>query len=247
LDLFATGLMIALVGSATRLARYIVLADKSYRAGIRFGSQTDTLDPQGTILRTAPLPDPQIIRQTLDQFIGQIEQIPPEYSAIHIDGKRAYERVLAGESLEMAPRKIRIDRIDLVDYCDGLLTIDVDCSKGTYIRSLARDIGLALNSAAHLETLDRTRVGPFLVQDAHDPSGAQLPQLITGRTMLAAMPGMVSLTVDSEELVRIRHGQAFEPITNESPVALLDDQDQIIAVMEKVSNRWQYALVIPEH
>jgi tRNA pseudouridine55 synthase len=171
LDKFATGLLIVLVGNYTRLNPWFTGLDKEYLAEIRFGTETNTLDIYGKVVKERPLPDKEQIVEALKTFVGEISQVPPEYSAIHINGVRAYKMALSGDALEMAPRKVRIEELELLDmafYGEKVISIRIRvlCSKGTYIRSLARDIGEAVNSCGYLTYLKRNSIGPFLVSDS---------------------------------------------------------------------------------
>lgn len=169
LDSFADGLLVVLTGSLTRLVPHITNFDKTYLALVEFGSETDTLDPTGKIIKqTEKIPAEDEVRNVLQKFIGEIEQVPPLYSAIHIDGKRASEIARDGRTAEIKPRKVRISSINLLDFYEKYALIEVSCSKGTYIRSLARDIALACGSAGHLRALRRTNVGPYNLCDAVD-------------------------------------------------------------------------------
>lgn len=178
LDTFADGLLVALSGRLTRLAPCITGCDKEYLASIIFGSETDTLDPDGAVVRTAPLPLFADIEKALPSLRGTIMQIPPAYSALHVDGRRASDLVRKGESVDMPARKITVHSLDIIACItdDGSparpesrisrLNLRVGCSKGTYIRSLARDLASITGSAAHLGNLRRTRIGPFSLDDA---------------------------------------------------------------------------------
>ena len=172
LDNFAQGLLVVCTGRLTRLAGKITEFDKSYKAVIKFGSETDTLDYEGNIIRNAELPDEKTVREVINSFIGEQKQTPPAFSAIHIEGKRASELVRKGLEVELPSRQITVydakileikkDENDKVIAC----LVDFSVSKGTYIRCLARDIGNACSSAAHLIGLYRTRVGDFNVENA---------------------------------------------------------------------------------
>lgn len=166
LDRFATGLLVVLVGGYSRLAPYFTALDKRYAALVRFGRETSTLDPEGEVVAEAPPPSLAELEAVLSLFRGPILQAPPAYSAIHIDGKRAYERVLAGEVLEMAARPVVIHELELEGYDGRDARLSVRCSSGTYIRSLARDIALAAGSRASLAALERGAIGPILLADA---------------------------------------------------------------------------------
>ena len=166
LDSFADGLLVVLVGKLTHLVPHITNFDKTYIALIEFGSETDTLEPTGQVVKTGKIPAKEEVESVLPKFLGEIDQIPPAYSALHVDGKRASDLMREGKSVELKPRKITISSIILLDFTDKFARIEVSCSKGTYIRSLARDIALACGTVAHLKELKRTRVGPFKLEDA---------------------------------------------------------------------------------
>jgi tRNA pseudouridine55 synthase len=166
LDKFATGVLPILTGACTRLASYLVDSRKSYEAVFSFGSQTDTLDPEGSVVLTADPPDEKTLKGALPGFTGKILQIPPEYSAIHVGGKRAHELMRSGEKPNMEARQVEIYSIELVSFDGRSARLKVDCSKGTYIRSLARDLGLACGSAAHVIELRRTRTAGFSADEA---------------------------------------------------------------------------------
>ncbi|UTC82113.1 tRNA pseudouridine(55) synthase TruB [Treponema denticola] len=186
LDLFADGLLVLLTGQLTRLADIISVEKKTYEAWMEFGTETDTLDPEGEPILTAPLPSYKNLTESIPSFLGKILQRPPEFSAIKINGKRASDRIRHGEKIEIAERKIEIFKIGL----RGIITdsgleftekdflntntelkikyvhISVECSKGTYIRSLVRDLARKASSCAYVRALRRTTVGNFKLEDA---------------------------------------------------------------------------------
>lgn len=166
LDSFAEGLLVVLVGKMTRLVPYITATEKRYQAVVAFGSETDTLEPSGQVVSQASVPSCQKLESVLSQFRGRISQVPPLYSAIHLDGKRASDLVRAGQQAQIPSREITIHSLELIDFDGQFGLLDVTCSKGTYIRSLARDIALAAGSRGHLVALRRTGVGPFRLEDA---------------------------------------------------------------------------------
>ncbi len=170
LDKFATGLLIALLGSSSRLASVFSGLDKRYRAVVRFGAETATLDPEGEVVAEAPCPDLASIEAVLPGFRGRIMQKPPAYSALHIDGKRAYERALRGEVIDMVARPVTIHGLVLESWNGQDGVFDVSCSSGTYIRSLARDIAVAAGSRASLVALERSSIGPIGLSQAVSPS-----------------------------------------------------------------------------
>lgn len=178
LDTFADGLLVALSGRLTRLAPCITGCDKEYLASILFGTETDTLDPDGIVVREASFPLFIDIQKTLPSLRGPIMQIPPAYSALHVDGQRASDLVRKGGVVDMPARKITVHSLEIIDCVTGdgaavqpesrisRLDLRIGCSKGTYIRSIARDLAAITGSAAHLGNLRRTRIGPFSLDDA---------------------------------------------------------------------------------
>lgn len=172
LDSFAQGLLVVCCGRLTRLAGNITEFDKSYKAIIKFGQETDTLECTGQIIKNAPLPTLQSLENALKKFNGNIMQTPPAFSAIHVDGKRASDLAREGKTAQLKPRPVtifdakiietKLNSDNLVEYAQ----IDFSVSKGTYIRSLARDIAYECGSAAHLVGLYRTKVGNFKIEDA---------------------------------------------------------------------------------
>lgn len=168
LDPLASGVLVVALGNATRLVEYLTADDKAYRTVIAFGSETATDDAEGEITRTAPADhlDEPTITAALDAFRGTITQIPPSYSAISVGGERLHALARRGVSVTAPPRQVTIDAIDLVEWDAPRATIDIACGKGTYVRSIARDLGTALGSAAHVAGLRRTRSGTFRIEEA---------------------------------------------------------------------------------
>ncbi len=166
LDKFASGLMVVLIGGATKLNPVFSSFDKEYIASIVFGEETDTLDPEGTVTATAPLPSFSVLESVIPSFLGKQKQIPPVYSAIHVDGRRAYREARRGNAPDMPERDIEISSIELLSFDGREAVIRASVSKGTYIRSLARDIALRAGSRGHLTALRRLRVGPWTLGDA---------------------------------------------------------------------------------
>ncbi len=167
LDKFAHGLMIVLTGSTTKMNQIFSTLDKTYVATIRFGEETTTLDNEGEIFIRADLPNLETIKTAIEtQFIGNIIQSPPIYSAVHVNGKRAYKIARSGNDVEMPEREITIYSFEIFSFDGRDLKCKIKVSKGTYIRSIARDLGLACNSRAHLIELERISIGPFSVDEA---------------------------------------------------------------------------------
>ncbi|MGH7321977.1 MAG: tRNA pseudouridine(55) synthase TruB [Candidatus Rokuibacteriota bacterium] len=168
LDPMATGVLPILLGVATKLAPYVQAVDKEYVATMRLGVTTDTLDATGRVIAERPVPplDADAIRAALARFEGEIEQVPPMFSAIHAGGRRLHELARAGIEVPRAPRRVRIDALELLAWAPPLLTARIACGKGTYVRSLAADLGHVLGCGARLEALRRTRLGSFSVNEA---------------------------------------------------------------------------------
>ncbi len=169
LDPFATGLLVLLFGKATRLATFIAADPKVYEATVQFGSETDTDDGTGAPTRTAPVPPTDAIRAALPSLTGEIEQVPPAYSAKHVAGHggRAYAAARRGHPPDLPASRVMVYNWDIRAVHDGIAEFTVTCGTGTYIRALARDLGRAAGSAAHLTALRRTRVGTFDIGDSH--------------------------------------------------------------------------------
>lgn len=167
LDPRASGVLVLCLGQATRLSEYLVSSDKEYRALIRFGSTTDTYDSEGSpIETTGRSPSLGELRSALVQFEGQQEQTPPRYSAVKVAGKRAYQRARAGQEVEIEPRMVEVYSIDVMSYEPPDLELYVHCSSGTYLRSLAHDLGQVVATGAFLADLRRTRAGQFTIERA---------------------------------------------------------------------------------
>jgi len=168
LDPFATGVLVLLVGRATRLCEQFMSQPKQYDAVLKLGATTATLDPKSPELPTADATPPlrAAIQGLIPRFVGQIEQRPPAFSAVHVGGMRAYKLAREGQAAELAARPVVVHAIEILGYDWPFLCLRIDCGKGTYIRSLARDIGNALEVGAYVSELRRTRVGPALIESA---------------------------------------------------------------------------------
>ena len=168
LDPLATGLLVVFVGRATRAAEFAEADSKEYIAGLRLGLSTDTQDISGNVIaECSDLPDEGAVRRAVNSFIGDIEQIPPMYSAIKIGGKKLYELARKGQSVERAPRKITVSSIEIIGREGGDYLLKIACSKGTYVRTLCNDIGASLGCGACMSSLRRISAGAFSVESAH--------------------------------------------------------------------------------
>jgi tRNA pseudouridine55 synthase len=168
LDPLAEGVLPILLGRATRLTDAIQAGRKTYVTTIQLGTATETDDSEGRILDQRPVPvlTEALLRGTLAHFKGDILQTPPKYSALKVAGRRAYDLARAGDEVTLSPRPVMIDVLELLDFSGSTVRLEITCSKGTYVRALARDIAMSLGTVGHMSALTRTRVGPFLLSDA---------------------------------------------------------------------------------
>ena len=195
LDPLASGVLPICLGEATKLAQFLLDADKEYQATVCFGTETDTYDADGKVTATvdaAHLAEGQV-RQALAGFLGEQQQVPPMFSALKRDGRPLHAYARAGEVVERAPRAVRIMTLDLLSFAEGRATIYLRCSKGTYVRSLAHDLCRALGTGAHLTALRRTRSGPFAITEAVPPEALALTPLplVPLADALAHLPAVV--------------------------------------------------------
>src|SRR4051794_4419101 len=216
LDPLASGVLPIALGEATKLAGRMLDATKAYDFTIRFGEETDTLDAEGQVIATSDVrPTLKQVESVLPTFTGEIEQVPPAYSALKIDGKPAYARARAGEDVEMKARKVTIHSLCVTDTNERAsdeVTLSAEVSKGTYIRSLARDIAHALGTVGHVSHLRRTRAGPFSLEQAISldflQTAAKARQLDGAVVPLqAALDDIPALPVTSGQAQLLRHGQ----------------------------------------
>jgi len=252
LDPDATGVLLVGLGRVTRLMRFLQETDKEYRGTVVFGVATNTLDAAGEVLdeRPMPLTRAQVEDATVG-FLGDIAQVPPMVSAIKIGGRRLHELARKGEEVERPPRPVRIDRIDVEDFVRGdhpVATIRVVCGSGTYIRSLAADLGTALGGPAHLGSLRRLRVGVFTDAEAVPLDAVEADPVAALRTPAAAMRGLDALVVDAEGATTVAHGSALpgelaDPAI-EGPFAVLDGDGALLAVYERRGPVLRAAVVV---
>ncbi len=221
LDPLASGLLPLAFGEATKTVSYAMDGRKTYRFAVKWGEATSTEDREGEVIETSSVrPKKEDILQALTSFVGDVEQVPPRYSAIKVDGKRAYDLARDGdEEFELKSRIVQVDRFDLIDMRnEDVAEFEVDCGKGTYIRSLGRDLAKALGTCAHVIELRRTRVGPFTLEHAislesleeigHSPAADEL--LLPVET---ALDDISALALSETEATRLRQGQVLSMIT----------------------------------
>lgn len=163
LDPFAEGILVLCIGKKTKESQQIMSFEKEYIGTIRFGIETDTLDSTGKVIKEMSIPKltDSIVKRKLDSFIGNIKQIPPMYSALKKNGQPLYKLARKGITVERQPRIVHVSNLEILDLCNETLTLKINCGKGTYIRSLAKDIANALGTNGHLVTLIRTKIGPY--------------------------------------------------------------------------------------
>lgn len=258
LDPFASGLLGALTGRATRLATLLSGLDKRYQATIRFGVETDTLDPEGTVVAEAPVPRLDAIRGAVPALTGRVRQRPPAHSAVHVAGRRAYELARRGEQPELPEREVTVASAELVDWQAPDLTVMLTCSTGTYVRSWARDLGTAAASRAYVVQLRRLSIGPFCCREAVAPEQFGRVDLLPPAVFLERLPGVRTVRVRPRYRRSVVHGQPLderfftsEPEPGAAYYAALDDDDRLLAVLRcgggrTAATRWSYAGVFAD-
>ncbi|MCQ2412721.1 MAG: tRNA pseudouridine(55) synthase TruB [Sphaerochaetaceae bacterium] len=230
LDKFAHGLMVVLSGSYTHLVPAFMGLDKTYEAVIEFGKMTDTLDPEGEVIETGDIPSADVVRQMVEKLVGEQMQVPPAYSAIHVNGVRSYQLARSGDDMvELKARKIIIHHAQLISYEAPYLKVRLEVSKGTYIRSYARDIGHMCNSCAYVKELYRTKIGPFSIEDsiAFDDVDA-MKNLPDGELLIRRLPGTVELEMDSTEAFKAANGYVMPSIKSR-----LKEMDARFAILKR--------------
>jgi tRNA pseudouridine55 synthase len=251
LDPLATGLLPLCFGEATKFSGELLNADKRYVATVQLGVTTDTADAEGRVLERRPVElDRPAVESALAAFVGDIEQMPPMYSALKRDGKPLYEYARAGIEVERATRRVSIYQLRLLDSSEligeGRFVFEVCCSKGTYVRTLAADIGERLGCGAHLAGLRRTGIGAMDVAAAH--SMAELEALTDeARDALLLPPdgllsGLTEVRLDAADAARLRHGQAVRWSAGEgSRLRVYDHEQRFIGVCRQTADGWLQA------
>lgn len=242
LDPAASGVLVVAVGQATRLIEYVQDdTRKRYLAQITLGSATDSDDATGSVIATAPVPTltQSTIEVVLAKLTGEIMQIPPKVSALHVDGQRMYDLARQGKAPDLPARPVTIYANTLCHWDEHTIEIDVECGKGTYIRSIARDIGLLLGTQAHLSALRRTKVGSFVDTDALTLDTLTLDQVQAHLVSpLHAISHLAQITIDDEQVRRVRHGLPLHTAdTIDDEVALCDAQNQLIAIARRTNGQ----------
>jgi tRNA pseudouridine55 synthase len=257
LDPLATGVLPVVLGMATRLVEYLADADKAYRATLVLGANSDTYDREGTLtpVGDAVMPSRDEVERTLDRFRGEIEQLPPMHSAIKVGGKKLYELARQGIEVERHLRHVTITRLDLEAYRPPILQLFVECSKGTYIRSLAYDLGAALGTGAYLDALIRTRHGPFSIEGATTLEGLEAAfregtweeSLYPPEYILAGWPTYTATAEQEREIMQGKPLYRPAPTPGEKTMlAAKRPNGELLAIMHWDDNKgfWQPKKVI---
>jgi tRNA pseudouridine55 synthase len=207
LDPFAQGVLVVCLGWACRLVNFVQASSKTYRTGIILGACSDTDDCRGMITARADakVPSAQDVLTAVGTQIGSISQVPPAHSAVHVAGQRAYTLARSGQAVELSPRIVDIQAIDIIKYQYPILELEIRCGSGTYIRSIARDIGQLLGCGGYCQWLIRTRIGTFVMEKAIDADKVNLGQDII--SPLAALEGVPRISLSPEQIAKVRMGQ----------------------------------------
>ena len=242
LDPLASGVLPIALGEATKLAGRMLDATKAYDFTIRFGEETDTLDGEGEVVaKSEARPTLEQLEAVLPEFTGEIEQVPPAYSALKVGGKAAYARARAGEEVELKARKTKIFELRTVDATADSVTLSATVSKGTYIRSLARDISRALGTVGHVSYLRRTRAGPFSLESAISldflEEAAKARALTrTVLPLVAALDDIPALPVTPDQAQLLRHGQRLSGFPAKPGLQLATSEDTPVALVEALAD-----------
>ena len=242
LDPFATGLLVLLVGRGTRLIPYLDAEPKVYEATIRFGAETDTDDVTGRTVRVAPPPSVLAVDEALATMVGDLEQRPPDYSAKQVGGVRAYSAARRGNPLDLAPVTVRVHAWTVGEWRGADVDVTVVCGGGTYVRALARDLGRAAGSAAHLVALRRIRAGRFDVESAATLADVQQGRA-TLRPLHEAVARLPAQLLSADELRLVLHGRSV-PARVAGDVAALIEGGSLVAVGVRRDDCWQPRVVV---
>jgi tRNA pseudouridine55 synthase len=246
LDPRASGVLVILIGPAVRLSEFVSASDKRYQAILRLGGTTDTYDADGRFTRpttSAPIDvTEQQFEEVLSRYVGEIEQTPPPYSAVKVQGRKAYEMARQGEEVQLEPRIINVYHLEVLEWAPPEVVIDVHCSSGTYVRSLANDVGTALGCGAYLVGLRRTKSGRFSLRDAVPlrklqeafTAGNWYQYLIPAAEALAEWPA-IELNPDQVEEVKHGHRVKAEPEAKPGLVRGVSMAGELIAIMDLVT------------
>lgn len=247
LDPQATGVLVVAIGHATRVIKYLPTEPKVYEAMITFGIETDTQDAEGNVVRSSSTDglSLDVIQRAASQFVGKISQVPPMFSAIKREGQPLYKIARQGIVLERVPRTVHVDCFEVLQFATPNATARIVCSGGTYVRTLAHDLGNLLGCGAHLSALTRIAVGKFTIDRAVSPDEITSDHLIPLERALEPMP---SLRLTADQTFRVRNGQpiALAQLPGAELCAFLDEKGRFLSIAKKQNHLWQPLCVIPE-
>lgn len=248
LDPRASGVLVVLLGPAVRLSEYVSASDKRYQAIVRLGTSTNTYDGEGEVTSSAPVTITETqFENALKQFVGEIDQVPPPYSAVKVKGRKAYEMAREGEEVDLAPRKIQVYNLDLLEWAPPEAVIDVYCSSGTYVRSLANDLGTALGCGAFLVGLRRTKSGRFTLRDAV-PLRKLREAFEIGNWYQYLIPAAEALSdwtaveLNADQVEAVRHGHRVPANLDDTGMARgISEAGELVALLEvdPETHEWQ--------
>ncbi len=253
LDPDATGVLLVGLGRVTRLLRYLQDRPKVYRGDVVFGVATSTLDASGAVLDRRPLPvSRDQVEAAATRFVGDIQQVPPMVSALRVGGRRLHDLARRGEEVERAPRAVHVERLDVEAFQPGpypVATVVVECSAGTYVRSLAADLGAALGGCAHLDALRRLAVGSFDLDEAHPLEAVEREPDAAVVESVAAVRDLERVEVDDEHARGVRHGMTFPcsslpSTTGPGPFAFVGPNGSLLAVYERRKAGYKPTVVV---
>ena len=252
LDRFAEGLLVVLTGRATRLVPFATDMEKEYVATVAFGRQTDTLDPEGVVVAEGRVPAGAEVETVLPRFTGTIWQVPPAYSAVHVEGRRAYQAARRGEEIALSPRLVMVRSLQLLRFDPPNAVLQVVCSKGTYVRSLARDIAQSLSTCGHVAGLRRVRIGAFRVESAVSPEDFDpAAHLFPPARFFDGAPGIHPVWLRDEWSIKAGQGLPVrdcffeEAPRSDGTFAAFRRSGELVAVLEKRGGRYRYAAAFP--
>ncbi|WP_281860697.1 tRNA pseudouridine(55) synthase TruB [Candidatus Borrelia fainii] len=244
LDKFASGLLVVLVGKYTKLSNYIISLDKEYISEFEFGIETDTLDPNGRVVNTTNyIPSLEKLVLGIKSLVGEIYQIPPKFSSVHVKGKRAYKLALSGESFNLKSRKVNIYDIQILNYNvdSRVLKLQIKCSKGTYVRSIARDLALSLGSYAYVKSLERIKIGDFRLDSACFCEDFTSNSLMS----LESLGLFEKFYVDNSMIKLVKNGVYISVMINVGEFKILKSSNEdILAVVYGIGlNKYKYVII----
>jgi len=260
LDPDATGVLLVAVGNATRLLQFFGDLPKTYTGEVVFGTATNTLDASGEVVATSDMSSLTIerVREASRQFVGEIMQIPPMVSALKVDGRRLHEIAREGGEVERQPRQVTVHRYvvhDEVERVDGnpVVRIEVTCSSGTYVRTLAADLGSALGGVAHLRNLRRRAIGDFVVGERHDVTSIDSSPMQSAVATLAHLDGesTAMVSVSDDDAVKVCNGRQFDSLGGldgrpGETCIVLNQRNELLAVYRRDNQAWKPEVVMPE-